>query len=145
MDFDLVAWSQGSVRHNYLRNEGVSNTQSSSDRLRLMYVVGLMADLEYSLRATARATELDTYGFAVAARAHRLRIELAELQLQLQDPYVQPAVDAALGVKLKTENAGNLTTAADQVGAAAFAFAERVDGSTLGAVQSMMPAPDSYK
>ena len=110
-----------------------------------MYVVGLMTDLEYSLRATAKATELDTYGFTVAARAHNLRIKLAELQLQLQNQYLQPAVDAALSVKLKTENADNLIVAADQVGAAAYTFAEYVDGSTLGVVQHMMPAPDSYK
>ena len=144
-DFDFVAWSQGSVRHNFLRGGSASNTSSSSDRLQLMYVVGLMTDLEYSLRATAKATELDTYGFTVAARAHNLRIKLAELQLQLQNQYLQPAVDAALSVKLKTENADNLIVAADQVGAAAYTFAENVDGSTLGVVQHMMPAPDSYK
>lgn len=144
-DFDFVAWSQGSVRHNFLRSGGASNTQSPSDRLRLMYVVGLMTDLEYSLRATAKATELETYGYTVAARAHNLRIKLAELQLRLQNQFLQPAVDAALTVKLKTENADNLTAAADQVGAAAYAFAENVDGSTLGVVQSMMPPPENYK
>lgn len=145
MDFDFVAWSQGSVRHNFLRGGGTSNAESSPDHLRLMYVVGLLADLEYSLRATAKATELDTYGYNVAARAHSLRIKLAELQLQLQNQYLQAAVDAALAVKLKTENADNLVAAADQVGAAAYAFAENVDGSTLGVVHSMMPAPASYK
>ena len=34
-----------------------SNAVSSPDRLRLMYIVGKLTDLEYSLRATAKATK----------------------------------------------------------------------------------------
>jgi hypothetical protein len=56
-DFELVAWSQGMVRHNFVRSEGRTNEASSRERLRMMFVVGVMADLEASLRATAAATE----------------------------------------------------------------------------------------
>ncbi len=142
--FDLVAWSQGSIRHNFVRGNG-TNTPSSTERLRLMYVVGMMTDLEYSLRATAKATAVETYGYAVAARAHLLRIQLAQLQDTLHNQYLQPAVDAALNVKLKTENQENLIQAANQVGAAAYAFAENVKGSQLGVVDSMLPSPSQYK
>lgn len=143
-DFDLVSWSQGTLRHNFVRGNG-TNTPSSTDRVRLMYVVGLMTDLEYSLRAAAKATELETFGFTVAARAHRLRVKLARLQDSIQNQYLQPAVDAALNVKLKTENQEKILEAATQVGAAAYAFAENVDGSQLGAVDAMLPSPNQYK
>lgn len=142
--FDLVGWSQGTIRHNFVRGNGV-NTPSSPDRTRLMYVVGLMTDLEYSLRATAKATALETYGFSMASRAHALRVKLAQLQTSIQNQYLQPAVDAALNVKLKTENQDKLIEAANQVGAAAYAFAENVDGSQLSAVDAMMPKPNEYK
>ena len=143
-DFDLVAWSQGSIRHNFVRGHG-TNSPSSTDRIRLMYVVGLMTDLEYSLRATAKATQLKTYGFTVAARAHSLRVKLAQLQALIQNQYLQPAVDAALEVKLKTDNQEKLIEAADQVGAAAYAFAENVDGAQLKAVDNWMPTKAQYK
>ena len=55
-DFELVAWSQGRVRHNFLRTGGAGNAADDRSRLRVMYVVGQLADLEYSLRALAVAT-----------------------------------------------------------------------------------------
>ena len=55
-DFELVAWSQGMVRHNFVRTGGTANGAPSPAELRVMYVVGVMADLEYSLRAVAAAT-----------------------------------------------------------------------------------------
>ena len=143
-DFDLVAWSQGTIRHNFVRGNG-TNAPSAPDRLRVMYVVGLMTDLEYSLRATAKATELATYGYTVAGRAHKLRIKLAQLQTAIENPYLQMAVDAAWNVKLKTENQDNIIAAANQVGAAAFAFAENADGSQLSAVDALLPAPNQLK
>jgi hypothetical protein len=56
-DFELVAWSQGMVRHNFLRTGGTANAESTAAQLRVMYVVGVMTDLEYSLRAVAAATQ----------------------------------------------------------------------------------------
>jgi hypothetical protein len=64
-EFELVAWSQGTVRHNFLRTGGVENAESTPEKLRLLYLVGLIADLEFSSRATAIATEKNAYGLAV--------------------------------------------------------------------------------
>ena len=65
-DFELVAWSQGMVRHNFLRGGGTTNATPSQEELRVMYVVGVMTDLEYSLRATAAATDKSTFGVTSA-------------------------------------------------------------------------------
>src|SRR5690606_35633324 len=48
-EFELIAWSQGSVRHNFVTAGGHANIPSNPARRRVMYVVGLMADLEASL------------------------------------------------------------------------------------------------
>ena len=80
-DFELVRWSQGMVRHNFLRTDGEYNAQSDSTRLRVMYVVGLIADLEFSTRATAQATEKTTYGLKVANRAAKAAVKLHDCLL----------------------------------------------------------------
>ena len=55
--FDLLAWSQNEVRHNFLRKD--TNGAASPERQRALYVVGKLVDLEYSLRALAVCTTAD--------------------------------------------------------------------------------------
>ena len=59
-----------------------------------MYVVGVMTDLEYSLRAVAAATEKATFGVTSAQRAARMKQRLHEIQKLVNDPLLQPALDA---------------------------------------------------
>ncbi len=144
-DFELVAWSQGIVRHNFLRTDGKENAAASVDELRVMYVVGVMADLEASMRATAQAMRKATFGITSAQRAANLKRRLYDIQKLLQDPHVQIALDAALAVPLKLNRREALLAAADQVGEAAYEFAKNADGSQLAAIDSMLPHPDQYK
>lgn len=143
--FELVSWSQGQVRHNFLRDGAVGNAKSSPERLRIMYVVGLIADLEYSTRATAKATQKSTYGVAVANRAARVSLKLYKLQQQINDPNVQTALLAFSEAELKTENEKQLLTIADQIREAGKKFATETDGSSLDAVDSLLPDPSTYK
>lgn len=145
LDFELVAWSQGIVRHNFMKTDGQSNSLSSPDRLRVMYVVGLMADLEYSLRATSLSTERAQYAFTNALRADRLRKKLTQMQSEIRNDFLQQACDAANDVKLRSNNNENIAAAAELVGAAAFSFASQTDGNSLGAVDPYLPQPDQYK
>ena len=91
-DFELVAWSQGMVRHNFVRSNGATNEPSALPRVRVMHVVGVMTDLEYSLRAVSKATSHNTsnraaprWGFMAApdssrraASRHRRRLRCAQ-------------------------------------------------------------------
>lgn len=70
-DFELVAWSQGEVRHNLWYADGKQNKEASVDRRRVMYVVGQALDLEYALRGVAKATAKDNYAVAMAQRAKK--------------------------------------------------------------------------
>ncbi len=143
--FEFVAWAEGSLRHNFLRTDGKSNPISPIERLRVMYVVGTMADLEYSLRATGKATEIKEYGIKVAKRAYDVRRRLADIQGLLQNPLLAEALQAAYAVKLKSRNESELNSAADAVGTAAYKFADTVDGSTLAAIDAMLPAQNTYR
>lgn len=144
-DFELVAWSQGMVRHNFAHSEGKLNAASPPDRLRVMYVVGQLADLEYSLRATAKATQKAKFGMTSARRADEVRKRLEAIQAQINDPYVQQALDAVAAAKLKLNNEEELLRTAAAVSAAAFAFAETADGSGLAPIDAWLPKPNSYK
>lgn len=144
-EFELVSWSQGQIRHNFLRTGGEQNANSEPERLRVMFVVGLMADLEHSTRATSHATSKSTYGTKVANRAAQTAVKLYETQQKIQDPNVQLALEAFAAAELKINNFDSLSSIADQIQQAGKAFSASVDGSELAAIDSLLPSPDQYK
>jgi len=144
-DFELVAWSQGMVRHNFLRTDGAANGALNPGELRVMLVVGVMTDLEYSLRAVAAATEKATFGVVNAQRAARMKLRLHEIQELVNEPLIEPALEAVATVELRLGNSAAITAAADAVGKAAHAFAERADGNRLAALDALLPPPEQYK
>ncbi len=143
--FEIVAWSQGMVRHNFLRTGGTTNGSPSTAELRVMFVVGAMTDLEYSLRAVAAATEKAIFGVTSAQRAARMKRRLHEVQQLIDEPLLQPALDAAATVELRLANAEAILAAADAVGKAAYEFAAHADGSRLAALDPILPQPSHYK
>jgi hypothetical protein len=144
-DFELVSWSQGMVRHNFLRGGSTTNATLSQDELRVMYVVGVMADLEYSLRATAAATEKSTFGVTSAKRSARMKKKLLEIQKLANNPLLNSALEAVDTVELRLGNSAAIAAAADSVSKAAHEFAERADGKQMAAVDNLMPRADQYK
>ncbi len=144
-DFELVAWSQGMVRHNFLRTDGQFNSASSPERLRVMFVVGKIADLEYSTRATALATERANYGLTVANRAASVATGLYEIQQLIQDPFLEDILLAFARAKLEINNAEQLNRIADEIRRLGIKFAEQADGSRLAAIDSMLPDKARYR
>ncbi|MEM9185615.1 MAG: cytochrome c family protein [Planctomycetota bacterium] len=143
--FELVAWSQGRVRHNFQRGAAGENAPSSLARVRVMYVVGALADLEASLRAVAKATSADTFGRAAATRAAVVKQRLWEVQRKIDSPVLRDALDAVSELTLTLGNADAINGAADQIGRVAFRFAEGVDGARLAAIDPLLPPPSTYK
>ncbi|QEG33092.1 cytochrome c family protein [Bythopirellula goksoeyrii] len=144
-DFELVSWSQGMVRHNFLRTGSALNAESTPEQLRVMYVVGILADLEASLRATAAATSKSPFGIAAAQRAAGLKHKLYEIDQLVTDTYINDALDAALGVPLKLNHSAELNAAADTIGKSAYDFAAEADGSKLAAIDPLLPTPNHFK
>jgi hypothetical protein len=145
MEFELVRYSQGIVRHNFLRSNGATNESASPERLRMMYVVGLIADLEFSTRATAIATEKGTYGINVAKRAAGSAVRLYELQKTFQNPEVQKVLEAFAQAELNTNNYDQLNDIADTIQEAGRRFSVKNDGSKMAFVDSLLPSPAEYK
>lgn len=143
--FNLVAWSQGMVRHNFVRSDGAVNAPSPPERLRVMHVVGVMTDLEYSLRAVAKATAGGLYGQTAAGRAAARKQSLTEIQGLLNHPLIAEALGAVATLELRLGNGPAIEAAAQRIGDAAYAFAERADGAQLAAIDGLLPPPSQYK
>jgi hypothetical protein len=144
-DFELLAYSQGEVRHNFFDSGGKVNAEDPLPRARLLFTVGTLLDLEYSLRAVGRATEKATYALTYAHRVKAIKEKLGKINQLAPTDEVTGALAAVDKVSLKLNNADELDAAADKVQTLAKAFAAAHDGSDLAAVDALMPKPDAYK
>lgn len=142
--FDLVSWSQGKMRHNFYRTGGKHNAASDTKRLRMMYVVGVMAKLEFSLRATAKANGKE-YAVAQARQCIRAQRELEKLGEASRHRSIQLVLDAMKGAKFRSENLATLPKIADRISEIAFSFAAKNDGSNLAAIDPFLPPTAEYR
>ncbi len=145
LDFEIVSWSQGSVRHNFVRSDGKHNAASDRGRIRKMFVAGMIADLEFSLRATASATEKAAFGVNAAKRASRAAKRLAAAQKKLNDENLSNVLSVYKSVKLKLNNYDQLTEAADNIAALGVRFAAMADGEKLEPIDKYIPAESKWK
>lgn len=142
-DFELVAWSQGEVRHNVWYTK--ENEEASTQRKRMMFIVGKALDLEFALRGVAKATQKANYAVAMAKRADRARKVMAELTKIVDAPEVKEMAELGAQAELKLNNEAQLTDLANKVQAVAKKFAANHDGSAFGALDKFLPGPDKYK
>ena len=143
--FELVSWSQGLVRHNFLSGNG-TNKRSSGNRL-ARDVPRWPNDgprVQFASNGSSDG-RVQTFGTTSAARVYYLRQKLAAIQEELQNEHLEAALEAAYGVKLKSNNAADLLAAAERVGNATFRLAEGNDGSDLAAIDAHLPAESAYK
>lgn len=145
LDFDFVSWSQGTVRHNFVRTDGRSNDASPQPRLRLMFVAGIVAELEAGLRATAAATQKATYGITAAQRTARAAKKLASIAQKVDSSHVDRALAVFSGVSLKLNNRPELTRAADQIAQIGIEMAATETGDSFSALDRFVPRPNQYK
>lgn len=143
--FELVAWSQGEIRHNTWYTDGKSNPEAPPATKRKMYVVGAAVELEESLRAVGKATQKDKYAVTMAQRAQAAAQRLAAVAAALKLPELDEMVAAMKEAQLKLNNDAQLTAVADKIGGATQRFVKQYDGSTLAGIDSMLPTAAQYK
>lgn len=143
-DFNLVSWSQGKMRHNFYRTGGKFNAKSDANRLRVMYVTGVLTDLEFSLRATAKAQN-KTYAVTQAKRCLSAQRRLNAIAERTPDRFVAYARQAGQRAKFKSDQLAILNEIADAIGSAAFAFAASNDGSNLASIDELLPKASEYR
>jgi hypothetical protein len=147
-EFELVSWSQGMVRHNFLQedgNEGKVNKEDDQNRKRMMFATGAILDLEYSLRGVASATQKATYGITMAQRTAGLKKKIAEIQKAAPTDEVAQIVTTVNGVALKLNNQAQLTEAADKVAELGKKFSSAETGDKLAGLDPMLPKPEQYR
>jgi predicted TIM-barrel fold metal-dependent hydrolase len=110
-----------------------------------MFVCGMIADLEFSLRATAVATEKATFGVNSAQRADRAAKRLEAAQGKLDQPLLSEVLTVYKSVKLKLNNKEELLAAANKIAALGIRFAATVDGNSLEPVHKYIPSADRWK
>lgn len=139
LEFEFVSWSQGMILHNFVQSDGKTNRPSSPDRVRVMFVAGMIAELEASLRATAVATQKATYGVTVARRGARSVKRLTSVASKIESPILDRILEVAGGVTFKLNNHAELIAAADQIALLGHRFAEVTDGRSLVALDRFIP------
>lgn len=145
LDFEIVSWSQGTVRHNFVRSDGASNDKSDQNRLRQMFVSGMIADLEFSLRATAEATQKADFGINAAKRASRAAKRIAAAQKVLEQPLLNEVLAVYKSVKLRLNNHDQLVEAAEKINSLGIRFAATVPGSDLADMDRFIPPENRWK
>lgn len=139
-DFELVSWSQGEVRHNYLLDQ-TKNAELTAAQKRVLYVAGRVTDLEYSLRGAKNITEKGTYRDSMIARVRAATEKVDEILKKekiAEIDAVMSAVARADNGQLKL-NKAVLTELPDKLSAATEAFVKANDGSRLDAIDSLIP------
>jgi Cytochrome c554 and c-prime len=144
-DFEIVSWSQGTVRHKFIESDGKINVESTPERLRLLFMTGMIADLEFSLRATAKATTKDAFGVASAQRASRALKRLKSAQDKLQISILDQVLTVIQPTELKLNNSAVLNRAADTIHSLGIQFAATIDGGSLSAIDPFIPPKDKWK
>jgi hypothetical protein len=143
-DFELVAWSQGEVRHNFLPDPK-ANAQPSPAHKRMLFVVGRILDLEFSLRSAAKATKEGTFAAAMKQRVNAALANLKEVDKLAGSGELKEIIAAGGAAEPKINNAAALNAAADKVAALGKSYSKAGDGTQLAAVDSLLPAADKLK
>ncbi len=143
--FNLLAWSQGEVRHTIFHTGNKANPEATREHQRRLFVIGTILEVEFCFRAVSRATERATFGLTLARRADAARKQLAQIQALAPTPELAAVVAVAQATALRLNNAAELAAAADQVAGLGRAFAARVTGEQLAGIDALLPGRDQFK
>ena len=135
--FELVAWSQGNIRHNIWHTK--ENEIAPMPRQRLMYILGQTLDLEFALRGVAKATEKANYAVAMAKRAKIAEKRIEKIAELVDIPEIGQILAIASAAKLKLNNEEQLLAAANEVKREALKLAANYDGGSLQAIDALLP------
>lgn len=143
--FELVSWLQGEVRHNYVASKGKKNSEASSKRKRVLFLVGKAVELEYNLRGVAKATKKATYAVKMARRAKAAMDAFKKISSVVSTPEVKTIVAVSAGVRLRLNNEKELLEAADRISQEAQKIAQNYDGSQWAKLDRFIPKRDQFK
>lgn len=149
--FELASWSQAkissqgeSIRHNVMH--GKKNPTVSAAKRRVLYVLGAMLEMEYSLRAVGSATEKATFAKSMARRVKEAASILKRIYKITKNPEVF-AVMEKLGKyrkKLRVNNSVELNAIADMAAIQAEKLAKERSGEDWAGLDRRIPSEPFY-
>ncbi len=139
--FELLSWSQGEVRHNFVRSKGKSNLEASPNRRRVIFGLGRLLEAEVTL-SVLKDTAAGPFSNDLVKRLNRAikRIAVMAQALPNVGELATLSQDLSTFDASKKELLGKLLTSAQKT---ARLFAKRT-GEALGGLDGMMPKPDAY-
>ncbi|MEQ1827699.1 MAG: cytochrome c family protein [Pirellula sp.] len=145
LDFEMVSWSQGTIRHNFVRTDGKANAEETPARLRTLFLAGMIADLEFSMRATSLATEKATFGVTSAQRTARALERLKSAQAKVNHATLAEIIQIAQSAPLKLNNREQLEQTANKIHELGVRFGATANGNELAAIDSFIPPKNKWK
>ncbi len=147
--FELVAWSQGIIRHNFLdsflNGDGTVNAERGAPRQRLMYVVGRALELEHGLRGAAAATEKGVFFKATQRRIRNALNEVRSIARFAGAPEIEEIVAIVRAVDVRLGNRAALLDAAERIGAATQKFLDGRDGTRLASLDPLVDGTADFE
>lgn len=137
-NFEIVAWMNGSVRHNFVSSEdGKTNHPMPAARKRLFYVVGTMVDLEITIKCFAMTKDPGPFKTAMIIRANRLLDRVGAIR-EATPLAAFDDVLAALPPRFNRDTHVPVGLS-EQLGKVTRDFADAHDGSKLHKIDALLP------
>ena len=140
---DFVAYTQGDMRHNFVRGAKKQNEISEPNRQHQMYVVSRVLEAEYALRALALATKDGAYA---SHQANLVRVAVKELQAiakRAPSREIRAVLKATMGVRIAPNQSRAALAAAEQVRTNGRALANPERASELAGAAPLLSRPAS--
>jgi hypothetical protein len=139
--FELVSWSQGRNRHNFMRSAGGStNIESDQNRKRLLYVVGQLVEMEHTLRALSKATTSDKYSDALLQRAHDVEERVKTISVKINVDEIQQILTQFQHAPKQIKQSGGLLDSAENIQKLAQMVSMKYDATSWGNIDSLIPS-----
>ncbi|MCA9311034.1 MAG: hypothetical protein KDA21_07500 [Phycisphaerales bacterium] len=141
--FELVAWSQGEVRHN-LADDPTHNAIAPLDTQRRMFVVGQCLELAGALRGVTGASERGRYIAAHVARIKQARETLRSIADTTGLAQVEQVLRILDETRVSLDNKPAIAAAADTIEDLARQISEQVDPAALAGLDDLLPKPEDF-
>ena len=140
-DFEILK-RLDKIRHNFLEAQTdptrTENAERSQQEKRVMYVVGGAVDLEYSLRAVARAKKKGGYIRAMQRRVRSAVIELSAIANKAPLAEVKQMLTLVGQVTVKPDNEASILATADKISEATKEFIKNNHGARLANIDGLI-------
>jgi hypothetical protein len=143
-DFEIVAWLEGEVRHNFIGSRGLHNASTPPERKHLFYIVGQITALERAIREYAGGKGGGDYAETRVTRRKRALKRLRAIQARVKVDALERIIDLGSKADLKPGNGPALQRTADSIRELGRRFASDRDGDGLAAVDDLLPGIEEH-